>query len=340
MLRAKFVILIIVPIVAFGGSAAADIVRFREAGERSQNGTITDVSQTSVKLLRTTGNEAEFPAYKVAATQFEQEPPGLTAVRAAVQGSRFPEAWETLGKIDPNTIANPFARQDYEFYQAFLAAKLAQNDRDKMGKAIRLMSEFLRKNPKSYHYFEACEMLGEMQQSLGDPEQAKEAFRRLALAPWPFYSLKANLALGSIELDNGRIADAKKLFATVIQSQDGDAESLRGQAEARIGLARCLIRENEPTTAIRDLEELAEKTDPEDASLQAAICNTLGEAWERSNDPKEAILAYLQVDILYFSAKSERIRALKRLAVLWREVQRPDRAAEVEATLKEVGSEK
>ncbi len=318
--------------------SAADIVRFREAGERSQNGTITDISQTSVKLLRTTGNEAEFPAYKVAATQFEQEPPGLTAVRAAVQGSRFPEAWETLGKIDPNTIASPFARQDYEFYQAFLAAKLAQNDREKSTRAVRLLSEFLRKNPKSYHFFEACEMLGEMQQGLGDSEQAKEAFRRLALAPWSFYSLKANLALGSIELENGRIADAKKLFATVIQSQDGDAESLRWQTEARIGLARCLIRENEPTAAIRDLEELAEKTDPEDASLQAAIYNTLGEAWERSNDPREAIFAYLHVDILYFSAKAERIQALKRLAVLWREVQRPDRAAEAEATLREVGS--
>jgi tetratricopeptide (TPR) repeat protein len=182
------------------------------------------------------------------------------------------------------------------------------------------------------------ELAGELYLAAGNRESAFQAYSLLVRAPWPASQLKANAALGTIRLEEDRLDDAKRFFQTVIASQDSSQgtsqEVLRAKTKAEVGLAKCLVREGDWKTAIKQLETLSIKTDSEDARLQAPIYLALGEAHEAAENPKEAILTYLHVEILFPSAKSEYVAALKRLAVLWTQVNRPERAAEAERILK------
>ena len=147
-----------------GPVSAADIVRLSEEGARSILGTITETSPTEVKIVRTNASAAtSVPANTISATQFDQEPPMLTAMRSAVMGSRLPEVLETAQKLDPETIANPFARQDYEYFKAFALAQTALNspeNKEFVQKAITANADFFKKHQKSYHFFPVCEQIG------------------------------------------------------------------------------------------------------------------------------------------------------------------------------------
>jgi hypothetical protein len=46
-------------------------------------------------------------------------------------------------------------------------------------------------------------------------------------------------------------------------------------------------------------------------------------------------LAFLHVDVLYFRASGEHIEALRNLVELWKEVEKPERAAEAAQILSE-----
>jgi len=333
-----FKLFIVFVLLLASRTEGADIVRLSEAGARNPVGTITEISATEIKILRANSNTPTVvPAPVISATQFAQEPPQLTAMRAAVMGSRFPEVIDTALKLDPATIANPFARQDYEFFKAFALSQIALerlDNKENLQKAIAACTDFLKTQSGSYHYFPVCELTGELYQAAGNSENAFQTYSLLAKAPWSASQLKANTRLGTIRLDENRLDDAEKYYQAVLASQDSSADSLRTKTLAEIGLAKCLLRKGNWKTAIEQLDALSMKTDAEDARLQAAIYLTLGEAHEAAENPKEAILAYLHIEILFPSAKSEYVAALKQLAILWNKVNRPERAAEAEKILK------
>ena len=338
----KFSILFVLILASYAESA--DVVRLSEEGARSLVGTIEEISATEVKIRRTNSNTAtSVPAPAISATQFDQEPLQLTTMRSAAMGSRFPEVLENAQKLDPATISNPFARQDYDFFKALALGQIALSvpgNKENLQKAITACTEFLKTHSKSYHYFPVCELAGELHQAAGKPENAFQAYSLLAKAPWPASQLKANTILGTIRFEENRLDEAEKFFQTVLASQDSSPDSLRAKTEAEVGLAKCLIKKGDWKTAIEQLDTLSVKTDAEDARLQAAIYLTLGEAYEAAANPKEAILAYLHIEILFPSAKSEYATALKRLAILWSKVNRPERAAEAEKTLKQMTNDK
>ena len=334
--HSRYLILLLLLFVS--RTEAADIVRLSEEGTRSIVGTVTEISATEVKVLRTNPNTSQsVSASAITTIQFGQEPPSLTAMRSAVMGSRFSDVFEVAQKLDPATIAGPFARQDYDFFQAFALGQIAlegPNNKENLQKAIAACTDFLKTQVSSYHYFPMCELTGELHLAAGNRENAFQVYSILAKAPWAVSQLKANTALGTIRLEEGRLDEAKKYYQAVSASPEVSKDVLRAKTEAEIGLAKCLIREGNWKTALEQLETLSTKTDSENARLQAAIYLALGEAYEAAGNPKEAILAYLHIEILFPSAKSEYLAALKRLAVLWSKVNRPERAAEVEKILK------
>ena len=318
-------------------SGYGDVVRFRDPTTRNQTGTITEITSTKVVLLRTgSSNPSEYPANTVSATQFDQEPPALTTARTAVQGSRHPEAIEALDKINPTSVSQPYMKADYNFLRAYASAKIAisnPDDKPTLQKAATYAFDFLRTEPGSYHFYDVCDLYGELCVLAGENAKAVQSYEVLAKAPWPAYSLKATSAIAKIRLSENELEEAKKMFQSVADNPDASQESIRLKIAAQTGLAQCFVLENKADQAVELLENLTNNTDPEDSQLQAAIYCVLGEAYEKLNKPKDAILAYLHVDLLYSSAKSEYVKALKRLVVLWRQVQKPDRAAESQRIL-------
>ena len=87
-------------------------------------------------------------------------------------------------------------QQDVEFYKALCSAKLALGGSMKIVDAGRMVKSFADANPKSYHYLEASETVGDLLVALGQYPQAAEYYARLENAPWPDYKMRAGVASG------------------------------------------------------------------------------------------------------------------------------------------------
>lgn len=321
---------------------AADVVRFLDEGARNQSGRIVEMSPAFVKFQRgTSGNTTEIPANTISSVQFDQEPPPLTVLRTAMIASRYADALETAEKLDPNSIRNSHARADYDFYRALAHAKLAFAERSadrktQLQKAAELCTGFLRDHPQNYHFFEACELLGELHNTAGNPEKALQAYSSLAKAPWLDMQLKAHYHLGALRLGENRLEDSEKHFQTVLRESGGDPQFTNWKNAAEVGLAKCMVQKGREKEAIEILQTLLLHVEAEDIRTQADVYCALGGAYEKLDRPREAILAYLHVEILFPSAKEEYRIALERLSRLWKTVQRPERAAETERLLREI----
>lgn len=327
---------------------AADTVRMSAKGAGSVTGTVTKITPLEVEVVRSNNTSRKIPANAISETQYGQEPPQMHVLRTAVQGSRFDEAFEAAKKLESETFSNPFVQEDYDYFVAYINGQTALHEpenRRQMQNAIALSGTFLQKHARSYHFFTVCELLGDLYEASGNLEKATQAFSRLEKAPWLETKWKANLSLGRICLLENRPEDAKTFFQSVLDSANqaqseksgGDTSGPeRARTEAHIGLAKCLLQGDQIDEGIAALQKLALQTDSDDARLQAAIYLSLGEAYEEMKNPREAILAYLHIDILFPSAKTERMIALKRLLTLWNQVNRPERSAEVERTLRDI----
>lgn len=340
------VVLAFILIVGTSSAKGADTIRLLPQGSKSLVGTISKISPQEVEIVRSINNVSiKVPANTISVTQYDQEPSQMAALRTAVLGSRFEEALEIAKKLESENFSKSYVKEDYDFFVAYATTQIALYDlenRRQIQNAIVLNGTFLQKHSRSYHFFPVWELLGELYVASGNMERAFQAFTQLNKAPWIETKWKSNLSLGNICLIQSRVDEAKTYFQTVLDSIENSDNSAktdgaeRARTESQIGLAKCLLQSGKLEEGIAALEKLSIQTDSEDAKLQAAIYFSLGEAYEEMKNPHEAILAYLHIDILFPSAKTERIAAMKRLIVLWNQVNRPERSAEVERTLREI----
>ncbi len=115
---------------------------------------------------------------------------------------------------------------------------------------------------------------------------------------------------------------------------EGNAAAAQRMA-ASLGKAAALIAAKRCNEAIKAAEEVLEKADPEDAPLMADAYNTLGNAQRQAGHTKEALLAFLHVDLLYAAVPEAHAEALFNLIDLWQQVHKTDRANRAEKTLME-----
>ena len=86
------------------------------------------------------------------------------------------------------------------------------------------------------------------------------------------------------------------------------------------------LRESTDQYRIKAVDEILAKADPEDVELHARAYNTKGTALRKTGRTKEALLAFLHVDVLYFAVPEAHAEALANLAELWNELNRTERA--------------
>ena len=322
-------------LLCFVNVSLADRVVMLEGKGRPVTGSIILITPEKVTVA-VGSNTQEIPANAIAATTFDGEPAQLTTARNFVTNSRMQEAIDALEKVDPNTLTKDGMKQDYAYLLAYAKAKLVSTGGGDTADADKALSDFIKNFDKnSYHYYEICEVYGDLMVQLGRFDDAKKSYAILTKAPWPEYSLKATVSLGMAEVSEGKADDARKNFDMVIASTDDSPQAERQKSIARIGLALCLVAEKKFDEAIKALEEIAREAGSEDSSFQALVYNSLGSAYDQADKPRDAVLAYMHTDILFSAARSEHIKALMELSKLWRKIQRVDRAEEVVGRLKE-----
>ena len=85
---------------------------------------------------------------------------------------------------------------------------------------------------------------------------------------------------------------------------------------------------------IQIVNDVIVTADKDDYALHARAYNTLGAAYQAAQKPKDALMAYLHTDVLYFQDPEFHAEALANLVQLWSSVHKPQRSKEAEGRLK------
>jgi tetratricopeptide (TPR) repeat protein len=329
----RCLLLTFILIGAIGDAAAAfDTIKI---GKSSLYGEITGMDSNKVEV-RQSGNALvkQIPVNQIQIIYYEGEQPDLKSAKNHVLAGHYAEAFAVLKKIEKMPPRQEMV-QDIEFYKALCAAKLALAGNMKIVDAGRMMRAFADANPKSYHYFEASEIVGDLLVAIGSYAPAAEYYARLDLAPWPDYRMRAGVAVGRALLNQGKIDEALTSFDKVLAtSAEGDSADQQRLA-ATLGKAAALVALKKTDEAIKTVNAFLEKADPENKLLMARAYNILGTAERQVGHSKEALLAFLHVDVLYPSVPDAHAEALANLVDLWEQVHKTERANRARKTLEE-----
>lgn len=329
--------LAIVAGVIFLGTATA----FGADSIKILNGTVTGkilaMSATEVSLESPSGGNKTVPVNEIDVIQYDGETLQLKNARAAVATGRYQDALDALAKIkESEAQRREEIQQDIEYYRALAHAKAALAGQGEIAEAVKQLTEFVRGRPQNYHHLAACELLGDLLVASGKPGEAQVFYGELAQAPWPDYQMRAGVALGRALLSEKKVDAALRTFQEVIDKSAPGETATKQRMAATLGKARCLIESGKPDEAITVAKGLIDSADPGAADLLAKAYNTLGLAYRKQARPRDALMAFLHTDVLYAASRDDHREALRNLVELWRELQKPDRAAQAQEQLNQL----
>jgi len=269
----------------------------------------------------------EIPVNQIDAIFYSDEPTPLKNAKNYILGERYEEALNALARIKTSDVSRKELREDIEFYTALAAAQSAIAGSGKIADAGRLMIAFIKNYPESYHYFQASEIVGDLLVANRSYAQAEEYYAKVAEAPWLDYRMRAGVAVGRALLAQGKNSEALNAFEKVLADERPDALSQAQRQAAKMGKAAVLVALKKNDEAVKLVESIIQQADPDDSSVMARAYNILGNALRQAGKDKEALLAFLHVDLLYSSVADAHAEALYNLAELWDQLHKTDRAA-------------
>jgi tetratricopeptide (TPR) repeat protein len=317
---------------------AADTIKKISGG--TVNGSIESIGKTEVVLKKTTGADETVPVNDIDVIFFDGEPPLLKSVRSSAASGAYTHALATLDKLDASTVTRPEIQQELQFYRAYCHARVALASDANLLEAGKEMLAFVSANPTSYHALAANELVGDLLMAVDKPDLAQKYYGEVAAAPFPDMKMRAGILNGKALVAQKKYAEAQKAFADVVQLADQQkTPAAEDQKVAAIlGTADCLAKEGKVDEGIKQVQDVIKGLDPENEPLQAEAFLTLGGCYLKKKATKDALLAYLHVDIVYPSQTQAHITALRHLAVLWNELGKADRSAQATQMLKELAN--
>jgi tetratricopeptide (TPR) repeat protein len=306
---------------------------FRAKGTPTR-GRVSEVSRDAV-TVEVAGNKQPVSVNEIVRVAFAEDPSDLSTARSAIIQKNYNQALQDLKKIDAQRIANPFVRQDLEYYKALCQAKQAMSEGGDKAAATEAMLNFVKAAPQSYHFYDAAEVLGDLAMSSGKWADAVKYYGPISNAPWAEYQMRANIALGRALIGEKQYDQALEKLAAVLTSDVSTPEALRQKNIAQVGKAVCLAETGKVAEGIALLQELINKNDPQDSFLFGRIYNALGRCYVKENKAKDAALAFLHTDILFYGDADAHAESLYYLSKLWPQINKSDRAITARNTLRE-----
>ena len=289
------------------------------------SGTIVRMSSTEVEIKAGT-RVSKVPVNEIKRLTYDKPPRQLRLAQVAIENGQPADARNKLGQVKVARLKRPFVKQEIAFYKALAGARLALQGEGNHTRAVRDMLSFRKNNRNNYHYFECVDVLGELAMEMGRYPKASGFYAELAKAPWPDYQLRAMVRQGRALRSQGEFAAALEKFSDVIGSDASNADTQRYINVATLGKAVCLAESGKHDEGIELVNSVIAKTDGEDVQLMGRTYITHGLCFRKANRDKDALLAYLHVDLLYNSDPQSHAEALYHLADLWPRFNKPDRA--------------
>jgi tetratricopeptide (TPR) repeat protein len=340
-IAAHWGLLAVVVWIVAGPAAALAIDRLSLVDGMDLNGDVQNVGRNEIAFRRVGGEVMNIPVNQVVSIRFGDEPPQLQLVRSPILEGNFEAAQRALANeaVNPERInARLEVKQEIQYFQALVDARLALAGNGDAAAAAQRMQNFLQANPGTWRYYEANELLGQLLLSTGQAAQAVRHFQVLEEAPWTDYKMRGGIARGwaLVEQAQPDWSAAAQAFDSVLALAGNSADKLvvEQKLHAQVGKARCLAEQGQIEAAEKMLHEVVQQASPEQIRLMAAAYLALGHAYRKAGKTKDALLAFLHVDLL-FNLPQYHAEALYHLGKLWSELNRPDRALEAQRLLQE-----
>jgi tetratricopeptide (TPR) repeat protein len=333
----RWLILAVVIFVALcrsGVSAQTTIDRVRTT-HGSETGRVTGMTPLEVTVDKASAGIEQVPVNEITTIVFHGEPAELSQARTNARNGSYATALEALKKIDVAAVDRDYVKQDVQFYRALCEAKLALGGTGEITDAGRNLNGFVRKNPDNFHYLEAVEVMGDLLMASERWDAAQKQYAELDKAPWPEYKMRAAVLTGRTLQAKGEHAEAIAEFDKVL-AMPGEGKDVESQKlTATLGKAESLSATGKVDEAVTMIEQVILDADPEQMQLHARAYNALGRCYEQAGKTKDALLAYLHVDVLYNTVPEAHAEALSHLVPLWQAIGQGERAREAKQTLEE-----
>lgn len=298
-------------------------------------GEVTDMTPTEIKLTKSAGGSRTIAVNEIKSIQFAEEPTELSQARLNAGNGAYANASTALNKINASDIKRDYIKQDIEFYKALVAARLALGGAGEITEAGRQLNAFVRANPKNYHYLAAYEAMGDLLMAAEKFDAAQRQYAELAKAPWADYKMRAAVATGRSLQAQGKHDDAIREFDAALALATDSPDAQNQKLSATLGKAVSLAESGRVDQAVSAIEKVIQDADPEEKELHARAYIALGKCYEKGDQKKDALLAFLHVDVLYATVPEAHAEALAHLAPLWQAVGQEERAREARKTLKD-----
>ncbi len=323
-------------VVAGGSVFAADIV-LRKSTDSRESGTIKSQTQDGIVIESLTKKETTIPANDIRRVDWDGASTTLKLALNSEERGDLQGALTSYEKVLTEVDAsNTNLKTDLEFLIARASGNLAKADPTKLADAIKKLDAYQNAHATTFRYYDCLLLLGDLYLLSEDYTAAQATFVKLDASKFDDYKMASKIAQGRLMLRKDNVPAAQKLFQEVeAKPANSDSEKSR-KYEARLGLATCLQRLSKYDEAALELDKIIKEAPASDAKTMGEAYLRKGDnllASSRPNAKKEALLAYLHVDVLFSSEKDLHAEALYHLAKLWNEVGQPGRAADARAIL-------
>jgi tetratricopeptide (TPR) repeat protein len=324
--------------VAFTSAAASPALAQRSVDRvrlvrGSESGEITSMTPLEITLKKGSSGTRAIPVNEIKSVLFEGEPSELSQARVSITNGNYEKALQSLAEIDLQAVKRDEVQQEIEFYKAFCAGKLALAGRGEIDEAGRQLSNFVRSYPKNFHYLGAAELMGDLLLASGRFDQAQRQYAELAKTPWPDYKMRSRVATGRTLQAQGKHAEAIAQFDAALATPDEGGDAPNQKLAATLAKAVSQAATGGIDQAVASIEQVIQETDPQQKELHARAYNALGSCYEKAGRTKDALLAFLHVDVLYNTVPEAHAEALAHMVPLWRAIGQEERAREANELL-------
>lgn len=303
-------------------------------------GTIISNSPSAIDFDGKSGGRRQVGVAELVSIQFGEEPRSLTDARRYLLSGDYQAALAAWSGITPSDrkAATMLIQTECDYIQVAAIARQALAAASPSDSAQEAVATFLSRYSRTIHRYEIIELAGQLAVAAGDKDAAIGWFKQLADGPSAFVIRAARLE-GEALLKEGDPAGAGAAFERALAIRAGDAASQQEKLVAELGRAGSLIDRGRADEAVKLIQQLlaAAEPPPTTGAYAAPIVSQgyalLGRGWLAANQPQDALLAYLTVDLVYPGDPDLHAESLFRLAELWTTGGYPQRAADARRRL-------
>lgn len=316
-------------------SVSADDLVTRKSDRAPFRGELTAVTRSSVTIKLQNGQEEQISVANIASIRFDGEPPTLSQARSNERSGALDVALEKYTQIELEyTGDDRRIKTELSFLIArtkVLAALASPADRAAAAKA---MGDFRENNGSNFRYYEATLLHAEiLAQDAAGQAEAQQLMQEIQECDVTGFRLQAGVQLGLLLLAGGDSKEALIAFDKVISESGDDPSATSARYEAMLGRGMCLKSDGSTDEAIAVAEQIIDGASESESRTLARAWVMKGDCMRDKDMPKDALFAYLFVDVLYPTVPAAHAEALYHLSNLWGPAGYQNRADEARATL-------